>query len=279
MAALPLSLEIAPPVIAQSPISPTLVMAWAGFFMAAMVVGLLLYSVISLSERRAAFVTSVTHELRTPLTTFRMYADILAEGMITDEASRRRYLETLRVEADRLGHLVENVLSYARLERGRVGNVRERIEIGPLLEPVIARMSERVQQAGKQLQFEVPPEADGLAVRTDPGAVEQIVMNLIDNACKYAKPASDPRIIVSYDPLPSGKGVRIAVRDFGPGIVKRPFRSLFRPFNKTAQEAAVSAPGVGLGLALCRRLARQLDGKLIYCNADGGGALLELHLP
>jgi signal transduction histidine kinase len=208
-----------------------------------------------------------------------MYADILAEGMITDEASRRRYLETLRVEADRLGHLVENVLSYARLERGRVGNVRERIEIGPLLEPVIARMSERVQQAGKQLQFEVPPEADGLAVRTDPGAVEQIVMNLIDNACKYAKPASDPRIIVSYDPLPSGKGVRIAVRDFGPGIVKRPFRSLFRPFNKTAQEAAVSAPGVGLGLALCRRLARQLDGKLIYCNADGGGALLELHLP
>ena len=75
----------------------------------------------SLSERRGAFVSAVTHELRTPLTTLRMYTEMLADGMVPDEPRRRSYLQTLRAEADRLGHLVENVLAYSRLERNRRG--------------------------------------------------------------------------------------------------------------------------------------------------------------
>jgi signal transduction histidine kinase len=277
MAALPLELVVAQPIVHEEFFSPTIIMAWCGFVMAAMVVALLLSSVISLSERRAAFVTSVTHELRTPLTTFRMYAEMLSEGMVPDEVSRKRYLDTLRVEADRLGHLVENVLSYARLERGRGGKAREKVEIAVLLERTIARVAERAHQAGKEVELEIDKSLSQSTVSTDPGAVEQIVVNLIDNACKYARPASDSRVIVRLMRGPGG-GVTVSVRDFGPGIRRGLFSGMFKPFSKTAQEAAISAPGVGLGLALCCRLAKQLGGRLVHHNAEGGGALMELQL-
>lgn len=279
MATLPLSLVVSPPTVHPPTLSPTIIMAWAGFLMAAVVVGLLLYSVISLSERRAAFVTSVTHELRTPLTTFRMYSEMLAEGMVPDEASRNRYLHTLRTEADRLGHLVENVLSYARLERGRGAKNRENVEIRPLLERTVARMNDRTIQSNKTLTLVVDPSLKNATSQTDPGAIEQIVMNLIDNACKYANPATNSQIVVQLSRPESNRGICISVRDFGPGISRGWFTGMFQPFSKTAQEAAISAPGVGLGLALCCRLAKQLNGKLIPRRAEGGGALMELHLP
>ena len=84
-----------------------------------MAIGLVLGGALSLSERRGTFVSAVTHELRTPLTTFRLYTEMLDEGMVASGESQRNYMKTLRSEADRLGHLVENVLSFARLERGR----------------------------------------------------------------------------------------------------------------------------------------------------------------
>jgi len=101
-----------------SPLRGTLAAAWGAMAVAAAAVGALLASVLALSERRAAFVSSVTHELRTPLTTFRLYAGLLEEGMVPP-AEVPGYHATLRREADRLTHLVENVLAYARLERGR----------------------------------------------------------------------------------------------------------------------------------------------------------------
>ena len=118
----------------SSPIKQSLLLAWLAMGLAAIAVAALLQGVISLSERRAAFVSAVTHELRTPLTTFRMYAEMLSEGMLVKESDRRHYLDTLRIEADRLTHLVANVLAYARLERGRPGGRIESISIQRLLE-------------------------------------------------------------------------------------------------------------------------------------------------
>ncbi|MFW5692734.1 MAG: sensor histidine kinase, partial [Thermoguttaceae bacterium] len=96
----------------------SLLVAWGCVLLAAAAVAGLLWGVLRLSERRAAFVSAVTHELRTPLTTFNLYAEMLADGMVTDPSQQAEYLVTLRREAGRLIHLVENVLSYARLERG-----------------------------------------------------------------------------------------------------------------------------------------------------------------
>jgi signal transduction histidine kinase len=240
-------------------------------------VAALLWGVLALSERRAAFVSSVTHELRTPLTTFRMYAEMLARDM-APPASRREYLETLKKEAERLTHLVENVLSYARLERGRRPQRSERTTAGALVERFEPRLAERAAQANMRLECDVEEAAATAALMTDVGVVEQILFNLVDNAAKYAARAADRRI-----QLKVSRNVRSAsftVRDFGPGFASLREASRSAPFSKSAQQAAETAPGVGLGLALCRRLARELGGRLeIAANNGEAGASITLILP
>ena len=281
LAALPLRLiaraPAAVPPAGWTPIRLALALAWVCLLLTAATVGAVLWGAVTLGERRAAFTSAVTHELRTPLTTFRVYTEMLAEGMVPDEAKRREYLQTLQGEAVRLSHLVENVLSYARLERGRHTGTRETVAVGAMLERVATRLQQRAAQAG--LRLEAPgPEVETLpAVTTDPSAVEQILFNLVDNACKYAARAADARIHLEVKA--AGSQVRLRVRDHGPGISAADRRHLFKPFRKSAEHAAASAPGVGLGLALSRRLARALGGDLRLAAEVRDGAAFDLLLP
>lgn len=262
---------------AVSPVRWSLAVAWICVSLAAGAVFSLLLGVLSLSERRAAFVSAVTHELRTPLTTFRLYTEMLAGQMVTDERQRTHYLETLQVEAERLTHLVENVLTYARLERGRARSQPQDVTIDVLVERVNARLQARAQLAEMQWVVEADEMARAAVARTDVSAVEQILFNLVDNASKYAAAAVDRRIHLRAEV--HARQIVLSVSDHGPGIAPRQARRLFHPFSKTAGEAANSAPGVGLGLALCRRLAREMGGDLRYRARPGGGSCFELRLP
>ncbi|HEV3003470.1 MAG TPA: HAMP domain-containing sensor histidine kinase, partial [Pirellulales bacterium] len=217
------------------------------------------------------------HELRTPLTTFRMYAEMLAEGMVPDAAKRQQYLTTLRHEGERLTHLVENVLSYARLERGRAGGRVENIAVAELLAQVVRRPSERAAQAGMSLMVEIAESARRFQVCTDTSAVEQVLFNLVDNACKYAADATDRRIHLVAEEVDGMVALRIS--DHGPGIAPAQVRRLFHAFSKSAADAAISAPGVGLGLALSRRLARQMGGDLKLERSTAFATCFTLTLP
>jgi signal transduction histidine kinase len=248
----------------------SLPIAWAAVLFATLAAALVLQKSISLSERRGAFVSAVTHELRTPLTTFRLYTDMLAEGMATTEKDRRDFLDTLRHEAERLDHLVRNVLAYARLERSRTSATLEEIRVSDLLERCRDRLEARGAEAGFTVEVQADSEVGGLRIRTDPSAVEQILFNLVDNAVKYAASATDRRIEVRT--RLSGRRLQLSVRDFGPGLSQAARKRLFQPFSKSAVEAARSAPGVGLGLALSRRLARSLGGDLAHDPKVSPGA-------
>jgi signal transduction histidine kinase len=285
LAALPVKLLTGPapePALrAWTPLRISLVVAWVCVLVAGLAVALLLHGTWSLSERRAAFVSAVTHELRTPLTTFKMYSEMLAEGMVPDETKRRFYLTTLCSEAQRLGHLVENVLAYARLERGRARQPEERIALGDLIARVRPRLVQRAEQAGVTLHEDVDETVRHTVVRVPVPAIEQILFNLVDNACKYAAPAATEKII-HLEALPEhGRFAMLRVRDHGQGISAAAARRLFQPFGKSAHEAAQTAPGVGLGLALCRRLSRSLGGDLWLAAParPGAGAAFVLSLP
>ncbi len=257
-------------------VASSLLLAWLGVLLAAVAVGWLMQGTLALSERRGAFVSAVTHELRTPLTTFRMYTEMLASGMVTDEAARDRYVGTLHAEAERLGHLVENVLAWSRLERRNTAAHLESVSVGELVGRCADRLVQRAEQAEMVLSVD-PGEAVDLCVRVDVGAIERVLFNLVDNACKYAGAAEDRRIALTADAR--GRGVRLTVRDHGPGIAADVAPRLFQPFAKTDKEAARTAPGVGLGLALSRGLARGMGGELRASEAPGGGARFELDLP
>ena len=233
---------------------------WASVLIAAIMVTLLLRGVLTLSERRGSFVSAVTHELRTPLTTFKLYTQLLADERAPDETRRQRYVETLRRESDRLGHLVENVLSYARLERRRTAERAETISAAELVDRVDDRLLQRVDQAEMAMTVDVDEQVGTSRIRTDISAVEQILFNLVDNACKYAR--TNPQLPIRLEVRKKGNTVLFNVVDRGPGITAEERKRLFRPFSKSARAAADSAPGVGLGLALSRRLARSLGGEL-----------------
>lgn len=258
-----------------SAIEISVAVTWICVLIAAAAVAALLWGVIRLSERRATFVSAVTHELRTPLTTFHMYTEMLAEGMVSEPERRQEYLDTLRREATRLTHLVENVLAYARLERGRANGRVERFTLGSLLDQIVPRLAEHARHSGMEVTSELDAAARGATVRANASAVEQIVFNLVDNACKYAASAADRRIHLAAHR--NGSQVELRVSDHGPGIAPSALKRLFRPFSKSAREAAHSAPGVGLGLALSRRLARDMGADLaLDRRADGASFVLTL---
>lgn len=244
--------------------------ALASFAVAALLIGSLRQS-----QRRADFVSAVTHELRTPLTTVRMYTEMLAEGMVPPDG-QAAYIATLHNETERLGHLVENVLAYSRLE-GQTGKARlETLEIEPLLASLADRLGERAARDGFSLV--VHPVDEPVQVIADAAALERILFNWVDNACKYAAEATDRRLEIR--PFRRGNFVVLQLTDHGPGVPPEARRRIFRPFHKSAARAAVTAPGVGLGLALSRRLARSQGGDLRLGEEidQGEGAVFELLL-
>lgn len=257
----------------RSAVPQMLALAWFAVLLAAIAGAVLVAGVVRLSQRRAAFVSAVTHELRTPLTTFRMYTEMLVQGMVRDPEAQREYLQTLRDQSLRLSHLVENVLAYARLERGRGLAPPEEIVLAELLAPMLPRLEQQASDGQFELVVEQTAVTDTL-IRANPSAVEQILMNLVDNACKYASAANDRRIQLSA--RREGRYLALRVRDHGPGMPAQ--RKWFQPFGKSVQEAAHSAPGIGLGLGLSRRLAQQMGGRLDVDHQVNDGAALVLRL-
>ncbi|MHC4413971.1 MAG: sensor histidine kinase [Planctomycetota bacterium] len=279
LATIPVSLRVPPPPpIAAALLSParwTLALTWLAVVAGIAAVAVTLRASIAFGERRSRFASAVTHELRTPLTTFRMYSEMLAEGMVKDRGQRQVYLDTLKDESARLSSLVENVLAYARLEEGRGPATPTATTLGDLLEQVVPPARQRAEAAGMVLRVEnQAPPATALSV--DAEAVGQILFNLIDNACKYAAGADDGTIHLSGR-LTDG-GVALCVRDHGPGVPGRLVKAIFAPFERGEPDPRDAQPGVGLGLALARGLARDLGGDLVLESSSGEGACFRLTL-
>ena len=252
-----------------TPVRLSLAAAWAAALLGLVGVGSLLKSAVTLSQRRADFVSAVTHELRTPLTTFRLYTEMLAEDLVP-AGERPSYLATLQREADRLWHLVENVLTFSRLERRGAATRVESLPLGDLLERIVPRLAERAAQAELAMKVDASAEISAQRVRVDLASAEQILLNLVDNACKYAPNPVQPTLHLAA--ARRGRHAVVRLHDHGPGIEPRERRRIFHTFHRSADRAAGSAPGVGLGLALSRRLARQMGGDLRLVASEEGAS-------
>ena len=281
MAAIPAQLDPGPapelPPAGWTPLRIGLVFGWVAAIVALMAVWFGGWTLIDLSERRIRFVSAVTHELRTPLTSLRLYLDLLASGMITDEAKQKEYLHTLQGEAERLNQLVDNVLDFAKLENRAILACRQSIPLESLLTMAKETWTDRLLADGMELHVisTLPPDQ---LVHTDVRIASQILGILIDNARKYSREASDRRIWVWAKP---GDNTRLIleVEDRGPGVAVSERASIFRPFRR-GRNSDKTGGGAGLGLALAKQWADALNGRLSYRPADGGtGAIFRLELP
>lgn len=279
IAALPFELIPAPPRAAAVPLvsaeRAVLIGLWVAALGGLFAAAVALRTTVVYGEKKSRFASAVTHELRTPLTTFQMYTELLAEDMVPDERKRRSLLETLRTEAIRLSGLVESVLAFARVEDGRRAVRPTAHELDALLDRLEASLDARAEAAGLALRStrEVPPRARVLA---DPDGLSLILGNLVDNAGKYAD--GDDRV-VEVSARCDGPRVEIDVRDHGPGVPPDESESIFAAFERGARRADDPTPGLGLGLALARGLAREMGGDLaLVPTTNGAGATFRVTL-
>lgn len=226
------------------------------------------------AAQKTSFVGNVSHEFKTPLTTIRLYAELLELGRVRDETQRRDYLQTIGRETQRLARLVNNALDFSRLEQGRRQYAREHVDLGAELGRVLDTHAPRIAEAGLALRRETPDTP--VRVATDRDAVAQILLNLVDNACKYAAEGGELAVIVAARP---GGGAIVRVADRGPGVPPEHRERIFEKFHRVDDALTAEKTGAGLGLSIARQLARGLGGDLRYTARTGAGAEFVLELP
>jgi signal transduction histidine kinase len=252
-----------------------LLVGWVFMLVAGLAVGMLLHTVMRESRRRETFVSAVTHELRTPLTAFRLYTDLLAKN--PDPQKTRLYAKTLESEAERLSHLVENVLTYSRLERRGITSHHRVVEVGTLLDALVPRLDEHCVRNQMILDYHSPTaQLRQREILTDASALERILFNLIDNACKYGKTPDEAMVELMVES--DAKDLILTVRDFGPGISAAQRRRLFQAYNHGQISADTPNRTIGLGLNISQQLAVALGGQLTFSPAEPG-ARFQLRLP
>lgn len=227
-----------------------------------------------LSAQKTAFVSAVSHELRTPLTTLRMHAELLQEGLVAPGSLATIHDDLVR-ESVRLSRLVENVLAVSQLEEGRrVLDLRPG-DLAALIREVALGQARHIASKGfAPVELDLPAD---LRCRFDAQAIEQIVVNLLDNALKYAAESDDRRLRVALEAQP-GRAV-LHVQDRGPGIPASDRERVFQRFVRVQRASTAHTPGTGLGLSLVRDLARAHGGDAHARARPGGGADIEVWLP
>jgi signal transduction histidine kinase len=221
-------------------------------------------------ERQRSFTSEASHQLRTPL------AGILAQTAVALRAARsadgyRRVLQTVHDRADDLRLMVEALLFLSRADGDAPAPDPELFDVAAWLRTAHARWAER--PGGSDVRLVVPP--GGAWVLAAPVFLAPLLDNLVDNALKYRFPGTP--VTVSVEPL--GGRVAVRVADLGPGIAARDLPRVFEPFFRTRDAQLRGVPGLGLGLAVARRLARALGGTLTVESEPGCGSRFTLVLP
>lgn len=220
---------------------------------------------------RERFVANVSHELRTPLTQVRLVLDTLRLGRERDEAMRRSSIELADREVLRLQHLVDGLLRFTRGPR-RDGATRAPQDLAQEARRVAAEFAPLAAPQG--VRIEVGGDETAM-VRAEPGALRQVLLNLLDNAVKYGRPGGAVRLEVAND----GRRVRLAVSDEGPGFAPEERDRVLEPFERGLQAESRAAGGSGIGLTIVRDLVRSHGGEMRIEEAAGGGARVVVDLP
>ncbi len=226
---------------------------------------------IRLAEERVSFVNRVSHELRTPLTNLLLNTDLALDGLPVEDGRLRRRLGLIREETGRLSRIVDNVLAFARIERGRYEARGQSCDLGALIDEMRENFAPLFERKSIRCRYE---HDGGGSVPLDRDALAQILANLLSNVEKYAGESAEARVAVSMN----GERLVVEVADDGPGIPAEARDRVFRPFERAGSRVNEGATGTGLGLTISRELARGLGGRLELVPSPGG-ARFRLEIP
>lgn len=225
-----------------------------------------------LEDTRREFVANVSHELRTPLSLIKGYVETLLDGAKEDAELTVKFLRTIERHSNRLSNLIEDLLTISRLESGQVTLRLQELRLRSVIDHVLSDLQKRAGDRSVTIENLVPPETVG---RADPDRLEQVLVNLLDNAIKYGKP--NGRIAVSG--RTSNSDVEICVSDDGPGIPAESLDRIFERFYRVDRARSRESGGTGLGLSIVKHIVQSHGGKVWAESRPGGGTQFYFTLP
>ncbi len=225
------------------------------------------------SRAKSDFLAVMSHELRTPLNAIIGYAELLLMGVPTAIPQQTHgHVQRIRTASRHLLEIVEEILTFSRMEAGREAVVRAPADAVALVRDTIVLIEPMAREKGLDFITHVPNHA--IAMETDAGKVRQILLNLLSNAVKFTEHGHVALTLTERD-----GGVVVVVEDTGIGIAKDNVDRVFEPFWQVQQSATRQAGGTGLGLSVARRLARLLGGDLALESTPGEGTRFTVTLP
>jgi signal transduction histidine kinase len=226
-----------------------------------------------LARLRDDFISGVSHELRTPLAQIRMFAELQEAGKLRSEDDRSRAISVIHRESRRLTHLVDNILRFSRLRQAiSTRFLRETIDVAAAVADLIEGFQPLAQARSMTIDARIEP---GLEIVANADALNQMLLNLLDNAVKYGPRGQTIELTVAR----SGDDAVFRIRDHGPGIPMADRRRIWDAYYRLVRDRDSAAPGTGIGLAVVAQLADMHGGSVEVVDAPGGGALFTIRLP
>jgi len=228
---------------------------------------------IKLSRLKSDFVANVSHELKTPLALIRLFAETLELGRVPGEEKAKQYYRIINKESQRLTQLINNILDFSRIEAGRKQYRFVPTDLSRIVREVVEAYRFPIEKDGFTLEVEVAEDLP--EVEIDPEAIEQALLNLVNNAIKYSPDQKFIRLQVRRD----GERILIAVRDKGIGVAKADQKRIFEKFYRAENTLVHTTKGSGLGLALVQHIMEAHGGSVELESAPGVGSTFTLVLP
>jgi signal transduction histidine kinase len=228
-----------------------------------------------LNELKSNFVSSVSHELRAPIASMRLLAESLERGKIADSVKQKEYFGLLVQESRRLSMMIENILDFSRIERGGKNYEFEPANVAALAKDTVQLMRPCAAERQVELDLRQNGNAEAESFACDALALQQALINLIDNAVKRSPPAG--RVAIGLDH--GAAGLSIWVEDQGPGIPPEEHGKIFERFYRRGSELRRETQGIGIGLTIVKHIVEAHGGRVTVRSAPGQGSRFTMELP
>jgi two-component system phosphate regulon sensor histidine kinase PhoR len=225
-----------------------------------------------LEKVRKDFVANVSHELRTPVTAIRGYAETLLGGALGEPSTAKKMVDIIHRQSERLSELVEDLLELSRVESKQLQLAERPVSLADTTQRAIEAIRPKARARNTSLLVQVP---SGLFASADPRGLEQVVLNIVDNAVKYAPPNSH----VWVSARQRDKEVELIVRDDGPGIEARHLPRIFERFYRVDKGRSRDMGGTGLGLSIVKHLVNAMKGEVRVESTPGHGSTFFVSFP
>jgi signal transduction histidine kinase len=227
-----------------------------------------------LDRMKDDFVSMVTHELRTPLTSIRAFSEILRQDPNVELPQRKKFLDIITKETERLTRLINQVLDLSKIESGKAEWHESQVDMKELISDSVAGMAQVFEEKGIRVELRLPESAP--RVPGDLDRIIQVILNLLSNAVKFCEPGRG-RIEIALSQ--AERHLRVDVRDNGPGVSAQDQALIFEKFRQSGDTLTNKPQGTGLGLPISRHIVEHHGGRLWVESGAGSGACFSFTLP